>query len=88
MTGFRKEFIAFSIDQGVLKFGDFVTTSGRRTRCFFNAGLFNSGASLDRLGQFYAPQRCHHALVPRTTARRSWLPGGLVFRFYFFRFYF
>jgi orotate phosphoribosyltransferase len=51
---FRKEFIAFCIDQGVLKFGDFTTKSGRRTPYFFNAGLFNTGAALDKLAQFYA----------------------------------
>ena len=53
-SDYRKEFIAFSVAQGVLKFGEFVTKSGRTTPYFFNAGLFNSGASLDRLGQFYA----------------------------------
>ena len=53
-SDFRKDFIAFSVAQGVLTFGEFVTKSGRRTPYFFNAGLFNSGASLDRLGQFYA----------------------------------
>ena len=54
MADFRKEFIAFCIEQGVLKFGSFVTKSGRTTPYFFNAGLFNTGAALDRLGQFYA----------------------------------
>lgn len=54
MTDFRKEFIAFCIEQGVLKFGRFVTKSGRTTPYFFNAGLFNTGAALDRLAQFYA----------------------------------
>ena len=51
---FRRDFIAFCIGQGVLKFGDFVTKSGRNTPYFFNAGLFNTGASLDRLAGFYA----------------------------------
>lgn len=51
---FRKEFIAFCVAQGVLKFGPFVTRSGRTTPYFFNAGLFNAGASLERLAQFYA----------------------------------
>jgi len=54
VADFRKEFIAFCIEQGVLKFGRFVTKSGRTTPYFFNAGLFNTGAALDRLGQFYA----------------------------------
>ena len=51
---FRREFIAFCVKQGVLKFGSFVTKSGRNTPYFFNAGLFNTGAALDRLAQFYA----------------------------------
>jgi len=51
---FRQEFIAFCIDCGVLRFGDFVTKSGRKTPYFFNAGLFNTGARLDQLAGFYA----------------------------------
>lgn len=51
---FRGEFIQFCIAQGVLKFGSFITKSGRSTPYFFNAGLFNTGAALDRLAQFYA----------------------------------
>jgi len=54
VTDFRKDFIAFSLEQGVLKFGPHVTKSGRTTPYFFNAGLFNTGASLERLAQFYA----------------------------------
>jgi len=54
MADFRKEFIAFCTEQGVLKFGRFVTKSGRTTPYFFNAGLFNTGAALERLAQFYA----------------------------------
>jgi orotate phosphoribosyltransferase len=54
VADFRKEFIAFCIEQGALKFGRFVTKSGRTTPYFFNAGLFNTGAALDRLAQFYA----------------------------------
>lgn len=54
MADFRKDFIAFCLDKGVLKFGQFVTKSGRTTPYFFNAGLFNTGASLERLAQFYA----------------------------------
>jgi orotate phosphoribosyltransferase len=50
----RKDFIAFSIEQGVLKFGRFVMKSGRVSPYFFNAGLFNTGAALERLAQFYA----------------------------------
>ena len=51
---FRREFIAFCIEQGVLKFGNFTTKSGRQSPYFFNAGLFNTGAALDRLALFYA----------------------------------
>jgi len=53
-SDFRRDFIDFCIRQGVLKFGDFVTKSGRNTPYFFNAGLFNSGSALDKLAAFYA----------------------------------
>ena len=53
-TDFRQDFIAFCIDCEVLRFGAFVTKSGRKTPYFFNAGLFNTGARLDRLAGFYA----------------------------------
>ena len=51
---FRQEFIEFSLARNVLRFGDFTTQDGRLSPYFFNAGLFNDGASLDRLSQFYA----------------------------------
>ncbi len=54
MSEFRKQFIAFCIDCGVLRFGRFKTKAGRMSPYFFNAGLFNDGAMLGRLGQFYA----------------------------------
>jgi orotate phosphoribosyltransferase len=54
MSDFRKEFIAFCIDCGVLRFGQFKTKAGRMSPYFFNAGLFNDGAMLGRLGQYYA----------------------------------
>ena len=54
MTDFRKDFISLCVEQNVLKFGQFVTKSGRTTPYFFNAGLFNTGATLERLAQFYA----------------------------------
>ena len=54
MSDFRKQFIAFCIDCGVLRFGQFKTKAGRMSPYFFNAGLFNDGATLGRLGQFYA----------------------------------
>lgn len=51
---FRQAFLAFSLAQGVLKFGSFVTKSGRNSPYFFNSGLFNDGESLRRLGEYYA----------------------------------
>ena len=54
MSTFRQEFLAFALARGVLRFGRFVTKAGRQTPYFFNAGLFNDGESLRRLGQFYA----------------------------------
>ncbi|HEY5763274.1 MAG TPA: orotate phosphoribosyltransferase [Rhodocyclaceae bacterium] len=48
------DFIAFSVAQQVLRFGEYKTKAGRLSPYFFNAGLFNDGASLDRLAQFYA----------------------------------
>ena len=54
MSDFRKQFIAFCIDCGVLRFGQFKTKAGRMSPYFFNAGLFNDGAMLGRLGEFYA----------------------------------
>jgi orotate phosphoribosyltransferase len=51
---FSQEFIAFACDQGVLCFGEFKTKAGRLSPYFFNAGLFNDGASLTRLADYYA----------------------------------
>ncbi|NYT63931.1 orotate phosphoribosyltransferase [Alcaligenaceae bacterium] len=50
----RTDFVRFSLDQGVLRFGQFKVKSGRISPYFFNAGLFNSGLSVGRLAQFYA----------------------------------
>ncbi|HJU70944.1 MAG TPA: orotate phosphoribosyltransferase [Paucimonas sp.] len=54
MNNLRQQFIEFSVSAGVLRFGDFVTKAGRNSPYFFNAGLFNDGASLGRLADFYA----------------------------------
>ncbi|WP_369855913.1 orotate phosphoribosyltransferase [Candidatus Thalassolituus haligoni] len=54
MKAYQQEFIEFAIRQGVLKFGEFTLKSGRISPYFFNAGLFNSGLALARLGRFYA----------------------------------
>ncbi len=48
------QFVRFAIEQGVLRFGSFITKSGRDSPYFFNAGLFNTGASVSRLATFYA----------------------------------
>jgi orotate phosphoribosyltransferase len=49
-----QEFVQFSIDAGVLRFGEFKTKAGRLSPYFFNSGLFDDGAKLGRLAQFYA----------------------------------
>ncbi|HSS69217.1 MAG TPA: orotate phosphoribosyltransferase [Casimicrobiaceae bacterium] len=54
MDSFRQDFLAFALARDVLRFGKFVTKAGRETPYFFNAGLFNDGESLRRLGEFYA----------------------------------
>ena len=54
MKPFQKEFIEFAIARGVLKFGEFTLKSGRTSPYFFNAGLFNRGDDLAKLGRFYA----------------------------------
>ncbi len=48
------EFVQFAVDCGVLRFGEFKTKAGRLSPYFFNAGLFDDGAKLGRLAQFYA----------------------------------
>jgi orotate phosphoribosyltransferase len=54
MEAYQREFLQFAIDQKVLRFGEFTLKSGRKSPYFFNAGLFNSGGALARLGRFYA----------------------------------
>lgn len=54
MKQYQKDFIEFAIERGVLKFGEFTLKSGRTSPYFFNAGLFNQGSDLARLGRFYA----------------------------------
>ena len=48
------DFVRFAVDSGVISFGEFITKAGRRSPYFFNAGLFDDGAKLGRLAQFYA----------------------------------
>ena len=54
MKDYQREFLEFAIRQGVLRFGEFTLKSGRTSPYFFNAGLFNTGAALARLGRYYA----------------------------------
>jgi orotate phosphoribosyltransferase len=49
-----QDFVAFAVEAGVLRFGEFKTKAGRLSPYFFNAGLFDDGAKLGRLAQFYA----------------------------------
>lgn len=67
-SSLRTTFVRFAIDQGVLRFGSFVTKSGRTSPYFFNAGLFNTGATLGRLAAFYAE-----------TLRASGVPFDMLF---------
>lgn len=54
MKAYQREFIEFALEKQVLKFGEFTLKSGRKSPYFFNAGLFNTGRDLARLGRFYA----------------------------------
>ena len=53
-SGLAEDFVGFAVASGVLRFGDFKTKAGRMSPYFFNAGLFNDGAQMGRLAQFYA----------------------------------
>lgn len=54
MEQYKKEFIEFMVDCEVLKFGDFVTKSGRKTPFFVNTGFYRTGSQLRKLGEYYA----------------------------------
>lgn len=54
MERYKEEFIEFMVDCGVLKFGDFVTKSGRKTPFFVNTGFYRTGSQLCKLGKYYA----------------------------------
>jgi orotate phosphoribosyltransferase len=54
MKAYQREFIEFALERDVLKFGEFTLKSGRTSPYFFNAGLFNKGSDLARLGRYYA----------------------------------
>jgi orotate phosphoribosyltransferase len=65
MEDLSRQFIEFTLQTGVLKFGDFKMKSGRRSPYFFNSGLFSRGSTLGRLSRFYAQA----LLAARVTGR-------------------
>ena len=60
--GLAQEFVGFAVEAGVLRFGEFRTKAGRLSPYFFNAGLFDDGAKLGRLAEFYARRLLASAL--------------------------
>lgn len=54
MQQYKKDFIEFMIESGVLTFGDFLTKSGRKSPFFVNTGNYKTGSQLKKLGEFYA----------------------------------
>ena len=54
MEQYKKEFIEFMVDCQVLRFGDFITKSGRKTPFFVNTGFYRTGSQLRKLGEYYA----------------------------------
>lgn len=64
MLDYQKDFIEYTLNCGVLKFGEFHLKSGRISPYFFNTGLFNTGAQLAKLGQFYAQALINSGLHP------------------------
>jgi orotate phosphoribosyltransferase len=61
MHDYQREFIEFAIAKDVLRFGEFTLKSGRISPYFFNAGLFNTGLALAKLGNYYAATIMQHA---------------------------
>lgn len=54
MLDYQKEFLDFALQEQVIRFGEFTLKSGRLSPYFFNAGLFNTGEAMSKLGKFYA----------------------------------
>ena len=73
MDALQQQFIEFALQTGVLKFGEFKTKAGRLSPYFFNAGLFNRGATLGQLARFYA-----RTLIAARDAGRVQFTGMLV----------
>ena len=66
MKNYKKHFLRFAEERKALKFGEFTLKSGRNSPYFFNAGTFNSGEALARLGRYYADAIMASGLWPNT----------------------